>query len=129
MRNLIFIAHRIPYPPDKGEKIRGLNLLKHLSRTFRIHLGCLIDAPADHQHLPALREWCADVAGFQIDKRRQKLKALAKVRPGRPLMLDYYSHPGLQRWCMRAWPSSIWTLSISSASPWRLILRTCVAQA
>jgi sugar transferase (PEP-CTERM/EpsH1 system associated) len=98
MRDLIFIAHRIPYPPDKGEKIRGFNLLKHLSRSYRIHLGCLVDEPADMQHLSALREWCVDVAGFQIDKRRQKLKALATLRPGRPLMLDYYHHPGLQRW-------------------------------
>ncbi len=98
MRDLIFIAHRIPYPPDKGEKIRGLNLLKHLSRSYRIHLGCLVDEPSDMQHLPALREWCVDVAGFPIDKRLQKLKALARFRPGRPLMLDYYSHPGLHRW-------------------------------
>ena len=98
MRNLIFIAHRIPFPPDKGEKIRGLNLLKHLSRTYRIHLGCLMDQPGDEAHLPALREWCEDVAGFPIDKRRQKLSALLRARPGRPLMLDYYRHPGLHAW-------------------------------
>lgn len=96
--NLIFIAHRIPYPPDKGEKIRGLNLLRHLSKSYRIHLGCLVDDPADMQHVETLREWCVDVAAFPIDKRRQKLLALAKFRPGRPLMLDYYSHAGLQRW-------------------------------
>ena len=98
MRDLIFISHRIPYPPDKGEKIRGLHLLQHLSRSYRIHLGCLVDEPGDMQHLPALREWCAEVAGFPIDKRRQKLRALAMLRPGRPLMLDYYGHPGLRRW-------------------------------
>ena len=98
MQNLIFIAHRIPFPPDKGEKIRGLNLLKHLSRNYRIHLGCLIDQPEDAQHLPLLREWCADVAGFPISKRRQKISALLRARPGRPLMLDYYRHPGLHAW-------------------------------
>lgn len=98
MRDLLFISHRIPYPPDKGEKIRGLNLLRHLSQSYRIHLGCLVDEPGDMRHLPALREWCAEVAGFPIDKRRQKLRALAMLRPGRPLMLDYYGHPGLHRW-------------------------------
>ncbi len=98
MRDLLFISHRIPYPADKGEKIRGLNLLRHLSRSHRIHLGCLVDEPGDMQHLPALREWCAEVAGFPIDKRRQKLRALAMLRPGRPLMLDYYGHAGLRRW-------------------------------
>ena len=98
MRDLIFIAHRIPFPPDKGEKIRGLNLLKHLSRSYRIHLGCLMDGPGDADHLAALREWCADVSGFPIDKRRQKVTSLLRARPGRPLMLDYYRHPGLHAW-------------------------------
>ncbi len=97
-QDLIFIAHRIPYPPDKGEKIRGLNLIKHLSQEYRIHLGCLMDSPDDPGHLDTLRQWCASVAGFPIDKRRQKLSALLRARPGRPLMLDYYRHPGLQRW-------------------------------
>ena len=45
-----------------------------------------------------LRGICAEVAAFGIVKRWQKLKALARMRPGRPLMLDYYFHPGLRRW-------------------------------
>ncbi len=102
MQDLIFISHRIPFPPDKGEKIRGLNLLKHLSRRYRIHLGCLMDNPEDPGHLDTLREWCTTVAGFPIDKRRQKLSALLRFRPGRPLMLDYYRHPGLHAWVRAA---------------------------
>lgn len=98
MRNLLFLCHRIPYPLNKGEKIRAFNVLRHLAADFRIHLGCLIDDPEDQAHLPLLREVCAEVAGFTIDKRRQKLKALGRFRPGRPLMLDYYRHPGLHRW-------------------------------
>ena len=101
MRNLLFISHRIPFPPDKGEKIRGWNLLNHLSRSFRVHLGCIIDDPADWRHMPAVQAVCASAEGFGIDKRRQKLRALARVRPGRPLMLDYYGSPALQRWVDR----------------------------
>ncbi|MBC7802159.1 MAG: TIGR03087 family PEP-CTERM/XrtA system glycosyltransferase, partial [Gemmatimonadaceae bacterium] len=96
--NLIFIAHRIPYPPNKGEKIRGFHLLQHLAQTYNIHLGCLADDPDDLRHAVTLRDLCADVAVFPMDKRRQKLKALATLRPGRPLMLDYYRHDGLRRW-------------------------------
>ncbi|MDE2008185.1 MAG: TIGR03087 family PEP-CTERM/XrtA system glycosyltransferase [Rhodospirillales bacterium] len=98
MRDLLFISHRIPYPLNKGEKIRGYNLLRHLGRSYRVHLGCLIDDPADRAHVAHLREVCAEVEGFEIDKRRQKLKALARFRPGWPLMLEDYRHPGLQRW-------------------------------
>jgi sugar transferase (PEP-CTERM/EpsH1 system associated) len=101
MRDLLFISHRIPYPPDKGEKIRGHNLIRHLAKTYRVHLGCLVDNPNDMQHLAYLRTVCAEVGAFQIDKRWQKLKALARFRPGRPLMLDYYRHPALRRWVDR----------------------------
>ena len=97
-RDLIFIAHRIPYPADRGEKIRALNVVQHLSADFRIHLGCLMPDESDPPHLDALREWCTEVAGFRIDRRRQRWSALARIRPGRPLMLDYYRHPGLQAW-------------------------------
>ena len=91
MRNLLFISHRIPFPPDKGEKIRGYNVLAHLAKHYRVYLGCLIDDPGDTQHVAYLQTLCADVAAFQIDKRRQKLKALTRIRPNRPLMLEYYS--------------------------------------
>jgi sugar transferase (PEP-CTERM/EpsH1 system associated) len=98
MQSMLFISHRIPYPPDRGEKIRGWNLIQHLGRKYRLYYGCLIDDPADWQHVPRLKAFCADFAAFGIDKRRQKLRALLHFRPGRPLMLDYYNHPGLHRW-------------------------------
>lgn len=43
MRDLLFLCQRIPYPPNKGEKIRAFRILDHLSRDYRIHLGCFID--------------------------------------------------------------------------------------
>lgn len=98
MRDLIFISHRFPYPPNKGEKIRGWNLLRHMAKSWRVHFGCLIDDPADRAHLETVRPFCAELACFDIDKRWKKFEALARFRPGRPLMLDYYRHAGLQAW-------------------------------
>jgi sugar transferase (PEP-CTERM/EpsH1 system associated) len=96
--NLLFISHRMPFPPDKGEKIRGYNLITHLAKTYRIHLGCLAESADELRHVAHLRTICTSVAAFPIHRRRQKLKALLRVRPGRPLMLDYYAHPALRRW-------------------------------
>lgn len=98
MRNVLFICHRFPYPPDRGEKIRAWHLIRHLAQSHRLFVGCLVDDARDWQHRPALDAVCAATGCFAIDKRRQKLRALMKIRPGRPLMLDYYDHPGLHRW-------------------------------
>lgn len=98
MRNLLFLSHRIPYPPDKGEKIRAFHILRHLARSHRIHLGALIDDPEDWRHLGELRALCADLACFPISRKRQKLRALIGLRPGRPLTLDYFHSKDLARW-------------------------------
>jgi sugar transferase (PEP-CTERM/EpsH1 system associated) len=53
---LLFLAHRIPYPPDRGDKIRSWNILRHLGTRAKVHLACFADDEADAAHLPALRE-------------------------------------------------------------------------
>ena len=98
MRDLLFLSHRVPYPPDKGEKIRAWNIFRHLARTHRIHLGCFIDDPADEPHLDTLRSFCADLACFPLDPGRQRLKALLRLRPGQPLSLGYFQDRRLKRW-------------------------------
>jgi sugar transferase (PEP-CTERM/EpsH1 system associated) len=98
MRDLLFLSHRVPYPPDKGDKIRAWNIFRHLARSHRIHLGCFIDDPADRQHLAELRSHCADFACFPLDGRMQRLKALLRLRRGQPLSLGYFHDRRLKQW-------------------------------
>jgi len=43
MDGLLFLAHRIPFPPNKGDKIRSFHLLRHLSKRYAVHLGAFVD--------------------------------------------------------------------------------------
>jgi sugar transferase (PEP-CTERM/EpsH1 system associated) len=97
-RQLIFISHRIAWPLNKGEKIRGWNLLLYLSKGFDIHFGCVVDDPGDMAHVEKLRTLCVSVGAFPIDRGAQKWRALLHIRPGRPLMPDFYYAPALQAW-------------------------------
>src|SRR5262249_31222780 len=98
MRDLLFLSHRVPYPPDKGDKIRAWHIFQHLAQTHRMHLGCFIDDPADAAHLPALRGDCAELACFPLDRRMQRINALLRLRPGQPLSLGYFHDQRLKRW-------------------------------
>jgi len=64
--DLLFLTQRIPFPPDKGDKIRSFNILRHLSRRFRIHLGCFLDDPYDERYLSKLSEYCASVSCIRL---------------------------------------------------------------
>ena len=59
--NLLFLVHRIPYPPNKGDKIRSFHELRYLAARHRVHVGCLVDQPEDLAHIPALRLLAASV--------------------------------------------------------------------
>ncbi len=98
MDDLLFLCQRIPYPPNKGEKIRAFQILRHLARRYRVHLGCLIDDPADVQHVPVVRALCAEAHFAALDRGAARLRCLAGLAAGRPLSLAYFHHPGLKRW-------------------------------
>ena len=58
MAEILFLAHRIPYPPTKGDKIRAYHFLAHLTRTHVVHLACFVDDPDDWRHADHLRTLC-----------------------------------------------------------------------
>ena len=98
MPDLLFLAHRIPYPPNKGDKIRAWHLLKHLAQTHRVHLGAFIDDPTDWQYVDKVRAVCASTYLVGIAPRWGKVRALSGLLTGEPLTLPFYRHAGMQKW-------------------------------
>src|ERR1700710_1465023 len=92
MAETLFLAHRIPYPPDPGDKIRSWHLLKHLAAQGRVHLACFADDEADAAHLPALREALGGRLGEAHVEIRRTGKAVAGAKAlleGRPISLTW----------------------------------------
>lgn len=97
-RNLLFLSHRIPYPPDKGDKIRSWHLLQHLARQWQVHLGAFVDDPDDWRHAPVLERICADVKLQRIEPKSRKLRSLTGLLTGEALSLPYYRNAELAAW-------------------------------
>jgi hypothetical protein len=53
--DILFLCHRIPYPPNKGDKIRSHALLKHHAQNHRVHVACFVDDPADMEYAQDVR--------------------------------------------------------------------------
>lgn len=98
MSDLLFLAHRIPYPPNKGDKIRSWHFLRHLAQRHRVHLGCFIDDPADHEHEAALRAICGECCFVDLNSRRNRLLSARGLLTGAPLTLPYYASRRLGAW-------------------------------
>lgn len=96
--SLLFLAHRIPYPPDKGDKIRSFHLLRHLSTRYAVHLGAFVDDPDDWRHAEALGQWCASVKLVGLSPLRARLRSLMGLVRGEALTLPYYRSAELAGW-------------------------------
>ncbi len=96
--DLLFLCHRIPFPPDKGDKIRSYRWLKALGGSYRVHLATFVDDPLDWAHTETVRAYCASALFRPLERRRQSLASLAGLLDGRPLTLPFYADRALRRW-------------------------------
>jgi len=91
MAELLFLAHRVPYPPDRGDKIRSFHILKHLAERQTLHLAAFADDEADVAHAEALRPL---VGGLHVERRtvgRGRAMAAALLKRGAASVTAFHS--------------------------------------
>ncbi len=93
---ILFIAHRVPFPPDKGDKIRSFHEIKHLSRKHDIHLLAFCDEPDESIYQKDLLEYCRSVMLVELNPLRQKVHALASMFTGDPWTKGYYDSTAMR---------------------------------
>lgn len=98
MARLLYLVHRIPFPPNKGDKIRSYNLLKALARDHEIVLGSFVDDPADLAHVGTLEALCQQSFFQHLSPKAQKIKSLAGLLNGSPLTITFYRSAPFQAW-------------------------------
>lgn len=90
--NILYLAHRIPYPPNKGDKIRSFHQIQHLSRRNTLHLACLVDEKEDLQHVEILKKYCTSVDAVYRNKTVTRLLAASALLTNKPLsVVPFYS--------------------------------------
>lgn len=98
MENLLLLVHRIPYPPNKGDKICSFHLLKWLIKHYQVYLGTYIDDPSDWQHVDKLNALCAQTHYLGLTPKFAKIKSLKGLLTGQALSVPYYHNQAMQAW-------------------------------
>lgn len=98
MRDLLFLAHRIPYPPDKGDRIRSFHILQYLASRFRVHLGCFSDGTLEPGSLAALRALCSDVFCLPLRRPQKLSRAMRALVQGTSISEETYFDRRMAAW-------------------------------
>ena len=101
MKDLLFLVHRIPYPPNKGDKIRSWNILAYLAERYRVHVGGFVDDPHDWQFTGRIEEIAASTCFQALDRRAATLRSASSLFTGAPQTCAFYSNRALRDWVRR----------------------------
>jgi len=87
---ILFLAHRIPYPPDKGEKIRAFHELRFLGARHTVDLYCFADSEAEARQQGALRAYCRHIYVEPCSRVRMVAGAARSFLRSEPLSCGFF---------------------------------------
>lgn len=95
---LLFLCHRMPFPPNKGDKIATFNLMKYLSKRFDLYLGCFIDDEFDFQYKDEVAKYCKETCFIDISSKRYIVSGIRSLVARTPVSVEHYKSASLQKW-------------------------------
>lgn len=104
--NVLYLTHRVPYPPDKGDKVRTFHHLRFLAERHRVWCACFVDDPADKMHFETLRRYCADLAFVPLNRALALRNGVLSVLSGGTVTEGHYRSTAMQA-ALGRWSKSV----------------------
>jgi polysaccharide biosynthesis protein PslH len=123
---ILFLCHRVPFPPDKGEKIRAFHQLRALAARHEVDVFTLADDPRDLEHRSVLQDYCQRLTIARIYPRLARVRSLPYLFTRTPLTIPYFYSAKLQAEVRKAMSSRsydrlyVYCSAMAQYVPWDL---------
>ena len=101
---VLYVAHRVPYPPDKGDRIRTYHMIRTLAERADVDLIALADEPVPDATRTALDDLCRRTAIIPVGGKSRYWKMAGSGLRGRSLSEGAFHSAEVGR-VLRAWQS------------------------
>jgi sugar transferase (PEP-CTERM/EpsH1 system associated) len=95
--NILFLCHRVPYPPKRGGKIRPFNMIRHLARSHEVAVATLVRSAQEESDAEQLRSYCDELYVGRISPFEAWARFGLYGLMGRPATFGYFHSPVLYR--------------------------------
>lgn len=114
--HILFLTHRVPYPPNRGDRIRTYHVLRHLAQQADVTLGCLADEPVESSTREALGALCRHLEIVPVDGYRRWLRAGTSFVCGSTVTEGAFASPTLRRAVQRLATATPFDAALTSSS-------------
>jgi sugar transferase (PEP-CTERM/EpsH1 system associated) len=94
---ILFLCHRLPYPPNRGGKIRPFNMIRHLGGNHTVTVASLAESQQEMRDGMGLRGYCSEVVAEVVQKPVRWLRAWKALFSSSPSSVAYFWSPELRR--------------------------------
>lgn len=93
----MFLTHRLPYPPNRGDRIRAYHMLEYLSQHCDLYLGSVADEAWSQGDIQALKRICKEVHIERLASPGRWIRAASGFALGKSVTQGAFHSPGLAR--------------------------------
>jgi len=93
---IFILLPRVPYPLEKGDKLRAFNQIKYLSASNEIHLCALNDTTIHHDAYHALKPYCKSLYFFELPKFSRLVNLVKVLFNGKPFQVGYFYNSSIK---------------------------------
>ena len=94
---IFYICQRVPFPPDRGDKITTYNEIKHLARRHEVHVFCMADGVEDLANVAKVKDFAASIQAVAVSSFGAKWRAALALFTGEPLSVAAFSNRALHQ--------------------------------
>ena len=92
MRILVLLS-RVPYPLEKGDKLRAFNQIRHLSKKHKVILFATTDIPVHPDAIKELSKYCEHIEIYHLSKHTVLFNLFRSFISGLPFQVAYFYSP------------------------------------
>src|SRR4051794_33322315 len=93
---VLYLCHRLPYPPNKGDKIRAFHQLQAISTRHEVDVFTLVDDAADLDHVAPLKHFCRGLTVKRVYPKWAHLRSIPYLFTNQPLTVPHFYSVELQ---------------------------------
>ncbi len=96
-KKILVVLSRVPYPLDKGDKLRAFHQIKSLSEQHEVYLFAVNDAKLHPQAIEVLKKYCKEICIASINKIEIVFNLALGFFGSKPFQVYYFHHSSAQK--------------------------------
>lgn len=94
--NILFVSHRLPYPPNDGARVRAFHMIRHLASRGDVTVATLARSPGEYAAGQGLADSCRRLLIQPISRFGAAIRTVASLGTRTPSSMGYFHSPALQ---------------------------------